>query len=268
MVDEQPSRSTGTKEFYDTLWNKEWRGLPSIGPSCRTRYRLMLRLFERHGLHGKILDIGCGSGDFLGLLKADRRNTLYGMDVSPAALAIAAQKDFVHKTFVGDLIRREDIPEEMFDAIVASEVLEHIDDYELAIRNISGILRDGGHLLLTVPYRQKYWTAHDDFSGHVRRFEPGELEAALRETGFFVTTSYSWGNFIYNLYYHFFLRRQDPKAVMKDTQSRSKRIVGTLLYHAFKIDDLLAFGHQGRRLVVLAQKGAHKRRDSDLHRSG
>ncbi len=256
MTDRQAEQPQDAKEFYNTLWSKEWRGLPSIGPSCRTRYRLMLQLFKKHDLHGKILDIGCGSGDFLGLLKADRRNTLCGMDVSSAALAIASHKGFVHKMFIGDLTKREDIPKDVFDVIVASEVLEHIDDYKLAMRNISCILRNGGYLLITVPFRQKYWTSHDDFSGHVRRFEPDELEDALRKDGFSITTSYSWGRLIYNAYYHLFLRRQDPKQVMKDTTSLSKRLAGAMLYQAFKIDDLLAFGHQGRRLIILAQKGS------------
>lgn len=243
-----------TKVFYDTLWSEEWKDLPSVGPSCRTRYRIMLNLFKKNDLHGKILDIGCGSGDFLGMLKFDSRNSLFGMDVSAAALTIAKQKDFVQNTFVGDLTKKEDIPQESFDVIVASEVLEHIGDYKLALKHVCAILRPGGHMIITVPYRQKYWTPHDDFSGHIRRFEPDELESALREAGFLIKTSYSWGSMVYNLYYQFFLRKQNPQTVMKNTQSRLKRFAGSVLYHMFKVDDLFTFGHQGRRLVLFAQK--------------
>lgn len=243
--------------FYDNLWNKEWKDLAAIGPSCRTRYRLMMKLFKKHNLHGKILDIGCGSGDFLGLLQKDARNTLYGMDVSTAALELAKQRSFIKTTFVGDLTNEKHVahlPHGTFDVIVASEVLEHIPDYEKAIANVHRMLANGGSFVITVPYRQKYWTAHDDFSGHVRRFEPGQLEAALKEKGFSIVSSHSWGCLLYNAYYHFFLRKQDPKKVMANATSRLKRWMSSLLYHALKIDDVFSFGQQGRRLIILARK--------------
>ena len=123
---------------------------------------------------GRILDIGSGTAP-----------------VSPD----------LSRTVVADLseeaLRHIDVPEKIvasitalpfapgsFDCIVCSEVLEHVRDDMLGIREMRRVLKTGGVLVATVPYQQRFWAEDDEYVGHVRRYEPGELEEKLRAGGF------------------------------------------------------------------------------------
>jgi SAM-dependent methyltransferase len=67
--------------------------------------------------------------------------------------------------------------------IICSEVLEHIDDDQAAIRELSRVLRPGGRLVLTVPLHQYYWRSDDTAVGHFRRYHPESLVRELSSVG-------------------------------------------------------------------------------------
>jgi SAM-dependent methyltransferase len=67
--------------------------------------------------------------------------------------------------------------------IVCSEVLEHIDDDQAALRELSRALRPGGRLILTVPLYQYYWRGDDTAVGHYRRYDPDVLIRDLASAG-------------------------------------------------------------------------------------
>ncbi|GAF92163.1 unnamed protein product, partial [marine sediment metagenome] len=71
-----------------------------------------------------------------------------------------------------------------FESVVCVNVLEHIDNQEAALHNMFDILRPGGHLVLLVPRGKKLFGSLDQLVGHVRRYEPDELRAILRDNGF------------------------------------------------------------------------------------
>ena len=71
-----------------------------------------------------------------------------------------------------------------FDCILCSEVLEHVADDSKAVSELRKILKAGGTLVITVPFQKRYWGEDDDYVGHVRRYEPGELEEKLKKAGF------------------------------------------------------------------------------------
>jgi SAM-dependent methyltransferase len=75
------------------------------------------------------------------------------------------------------------LPEGGFAAVLAFEVLEHIEDDERVVAEVARLLRPGGHLVLSVPIRQSRWTTLDDVCGHVRRYEPQDLAALLSRHG-------------------------------------------------------------------------------------
>ena len=106
----------------------------------------------------KILEIGCGNGSFLKLVR-DRLNLdidCYGIDLNPGAIeyarTIAGENVFYMDFF-------EDNPKfeiESFDIICFFEVLEHQTDLKRFMQKTTGLLRPGGFLMGSVPNREKY----------------------------------------------------------------------------------------------------------------
>jgi SAM-dependent methyltransferase len=62
-----------------------------------------------------------------------------------------------------DVRRMPEVPDATYDCVFCSGVLEHVDDYEAAMREITRILRPGGTLLLGLPFRQAIHLAPTDY---------------------------------------------------------------------------------------------------------
>ena len=105
-----------------------------------------------------ILDIGCGSGALLFFLRGVYpEKQYYGIDVSPLAIEKASQKNAGNMSPVTFLVAdiEKDVPfeKEMFDLVIAHEVIEHFVDPEKAIFNIAETLKPGGFFFLLAPNR-------------------------------------------------------------------------------------------------------------------
>ncbi len=77
-----------------------------------------------------------------------------------------------------------------FNCIICSEVLEHVEEDTRALSEMKRVLAPGGTLIITVPFQKKYWGEDDDFVGHKRRYESGELEEKLKDAGFSTVKTY------------------------------------------------------------------------------
>lgn len=80
-----------------------------------------------------------------------------------------------------------------FAAVLAFEVLEHVEDDEGLLEEIARVLRPGGVFLLSTPIRMSRWSPLDEVCGHVRRYEPEELFRLLRARGFEIE-GYLWSS--------------------------------------------------------------------------
>lgn len=80
-----------------------------------------------------------------------------------------------------------------FDLLCALDIIEHVDDDEGAMAELSRVAADGAVLLLSTPLHQAWWTPFDDFVGHRRRYEPAAMVAFLARHGFTVTHSAVFG---------------------------------------------------------------------------
>lgn len=102
----------------------------------------------------KILDAGCGDGFYLHLLSNLKTPlVLTGVDHDPLALESARQNLKRKKINLvqADLMGRLPFPDQYFDKIVLSEVLEHIPREKEVLLELSRILKTGGLLVLSVP---------------------------------------------------------------------------------------------------------------------
>lgn len=145
----------------------------------------------------RLLDLGCGEGRHVIAAYALDGVDAVGVDLSRDDLATARQRltdfagsdgsDALFALLVGDAL---DLPfgEGSFDAVICSEVLEHIPDWRGAVSEIARVLKPGGQLCISVPRpwceRICWWLSseyHEAPGGHVRIFSIPVLDAAVRE---------------------------------------------------------------------------------------
>jgi 2-polyprenyl-3-methyl-5-hydroxy-6-metoxy-1,4-benzoquinol methylase len=74
---------------------------------------------------GRVLDVGCSSGNFSRILKDEWGCEVHGIEVNPKAAEIAAEK--IDRVFCGDAIDvLSEVPENYYDLITMNDVLEHL----------------------------------------------------------------------------------------------------------------------------------------------
>ena len=148
------------------------------------RRDMLLRFFEKYDVpkNAYILDIGCAGGSFLIDLKNRGYNNLYALDYSAEAIELARPRG-IENAFVMDGHNPE-FSEEMFDVIISSDSLEHLERDEIALGNWYRILKKGGLGFILVPAYNFLWTAHDDINYHFRRYTRSGLVKKVRVAGF------------------------------------------------------------------------------------
>lgn len=70
-----------------------------------------------------------------------------------------------------------------FDAVLAFEILEHVEDDQQVLDEIARVLRPGGVVAVSVPLHEALWSELDEACAHVRRYEPEELWGKLHKAG-------------------------------------------------------------------------------------
>jgi SAM-dependent methyltransferase len=91
------------------------------------------------------------------------------------------------------LVSKLPYPDHVFGLVCALDIIEHVDDDDGALSEISRVAMPGAAFLLSVPLHPSYWTPFDDMVGHRRRYEPARLIAKLAQHGFAVERSAVFG---------------------------------------------------------------------------
>jgi ubiquinone/menaquinone biosynthesis C-methylase UbiE len=147
--------------------------------------RLMDQIIDGEAV--QLLDLGCGTGAnlrfFCGHIGSGGRVT--ALDYSPLALDFAKQaiRDLPVSLLRGDALKLP-FPDAGFDIVSMLDVLEHLRDDDVALREVHRVLRPGGHLVWSVPAYKKLWSRHDVALQHYRRYERLELQQLLKRHGF------------------------------------------------------------------------------------
>lgn len=188
MMFADPLRETG--ETYDEGYYRQGHHLddPRRRELFEQRYEDVIAHLEPPG---RILDVGCGTGDFL-VVCAEHGWETVGVDVSPYAARISAERSG-GEAHGG---RLEDAPLQpgSFDVIHMHHVLEHVADPVDVLQRIRGLLRPGGRLVLEVPNERnlinlamrlqgKAMLPSDQPPTHLLFFDPPSLRAAVSAAG-------------------------------------------------------------------------------------
>jgi len=139
----------------------------------------------------RILDVGCGSGRFLSILRdfGSPAWELEGVDFDEGALARCEARGFrVHRGRVEDL--SGDV--ERFDAVVMLQLIEHVEDPAKICERVFELLAPGGCFIIETPnlggldyalFRGQVW-GHYHFPRHWNLFSSAALRRMLEERGF------------------------------------------------------------------------------------
>lgn len=122
-----------------------------------------------------LLDIGCGDGRFLKeAAEIYTGKKLSGIDKSPRAIALARRLNPEIRFETVDIL--DSPPTEKWDVVTMLEVLEHIppSDLSLFLGTAAGLIKTGGHLVLTVPHVNEKLS-----DKHYQHFNPQKLEELL-----------------------------------------------------------------------------------------
>lgn len=158
------------------------------------RAKKIIKALKAAGRFESIADLGCGYHALL-LKKIvaafPEIKKAVGLDLS---VPIASNNDKI-QFIKADLSRRLPLPDESFDALACSAVIEHLIDYRTFIGECRRALKPGGCLVLTSPAPalkcvleflafRLGWLNQEEISDHKRYFSAGDLKKISGESGF------------------------------------------------------------------------------------
>ena len=194
---------------------------------------LIKKLILRSGLPtgSRFLDIGCGRGRILDILLGFGFHGV-GIDTQEVCL------DICRKRLQGKNIEFQSNLDEVhgiFDLIIMSSVLEHIEDDQEFLIRISKYLRKGGYFLFTVPGDKRLYGRRDIAYGHYRRYEKEELIEKLNKADLQIHTLWSYGiNMISKVYRMIIKKELDQNEANDKLGNTSKSAIESDGFHKIK----------------------------------
>ncbi len=167
---------------YHTLEERHWW--------FASRRDMVLRLIGDISPDTAILEVGCSGGPLLLKLAEMGCTDLTGIDVSDAAIELSHKRGFENTSVMDGANLTFD--DQRFDLLIASDVLEHIEDHERALAEWYRVLRPGGRAIIFVPALQWLWSKHDTINHHYRRYRSSSLSKVSEAAGFKVKRNGYW----------------------------------------------------------------------------
>lgn len=175
-----------------------WESLPAdTAPEGFARRRAFL--LAHVGSGERVLDLGCGAGEFSAALAQAGARPI-GVDVAAEALRRAAARAPGRDLRLWRAGEALPVDDNAVDVVWAGEVIEHVADVAPWLSEVRRVLRPRGTLLLTTPHHgpltllglalsPRRFAAHfDPRSDHLRFFSPRTLRALLDDLGFDVAS--------------------------------------------------------------------------------
>lgn len=227
--------------FYEKSWQK-WEDMKKFGPAslhCRRISKKMIKNLS----YKSVLDIGCGQGSLLLELKKENKGKeFYGLDISEKAISLAKKKAPFAKFFILDIQKNH--LKKKFDLIITSEILEHLEDDQKALKNIRKMSKN--YLLVyTLKGRMR---PKEIEVGHVRNYSEKELLDKIKKAGFLIKKVINWGFPFYSPLYRDFLEKF-PSKTTYGKFGFLRKLISKIIYYIFYLNSF----KKGDVIVVLAK---------------
>lgn len=200
------------------------------------RRRLFASLIRKAAIapDATVVDIGTGTGANLRLLKQMGFAKVAGIDPSEDAAHWCAEKG-LGQVQAGD-IRALPLADASVDLLLATDVIEHVDDDKRAVAEIRRVLRPGGTALITVPAFPSLWGLQDIKSHHYRRYRMTPFLQLLERSGLVVESKF---HFNYLLFAPIYAARQVIRGLRIELGSENEvnnPLLNRLLGLIFRLD--------------------------------
>jgi ubiquinone/menaquinone biosynthesis C-methylase UbiE len=175
--------------FDDEHWLLRWAFNRLQQDQARRRVRQIEKVTGRLAMGTRVLDVGCGRGEFMARLKRERRCRCTGIDINQAVLE-RVQGELGIGVLHGTLAQAE-CPTASFDLVAMTEYLEHESRPRQVLEEAQRVVKPGGFLAIEVPditgppgrwFGDHWWQL--DAPRHVTFFSPHTLTLMLQDCGF------------------------------------------------------------------------------------
>lgn len=225
------------KEYYDLERNHWW---------FRARERIISNLTKKlirknfSSLEEiSILNIGCSTGRSSEYLSEFGKVT--SIEYDEFCCEFAREKtglEIIHGS-----ITELPFSKEKFNLVCAFDVIEHVEDDQLAVNEMKRVLKENGIIFITVPAFMSLWSHHDEINQHFKRYKLGEVNSLFEND--------KKGKRIFSSYFNFFLflpiylfRKlsnllklgDKRKGAGSDFETFNPGLVNTLLYYLMKTE--------------------------------
>jgi SAM-dependent methyltransferase len=181
-------KGVSQEQFYEEFFTENDAEMFGAGGDLRRKYRaevLQPAAWARMPRDARVIDIGCGTGDNLRYIIRDDA-TFFGIEYARETAAIATRTLGARAEIRVGSAAAMPYRDGHFDFAMCIEVLEHMEQDERALGEIARVLRPGGSLIITLPYR--YWFAsYFPLMGHFRHYTRSYLVNMLNRHGFVVS---------------------------------------------------------------------------------
>ncbi len=248
-----PRKANGTADDWDAHWD-DYASSAEENPAQRFRRRVVFDLLERDGPPMRLLDIGAGQGDLLaGAVERWPSCAVAGVELSGAGVAEARRKAPSANVVQADLLHATPAIAARLgwaSHAVCSEVLEHVEQPAVLLRNARPLLAPGCRIVITVPGGPR--SAFDKHIGHRRHFTRTALGEVLADAGLTDIRVEAAGFPAFNLYKLVVLLR--GKRLIEDAKAATPSGATTVVTRAFDrlFDGASGRGRFGWQLVATA----------------
>lgn len=227
------------RDSWDQHWS-DYAASAQANPAQRFRrllIRKFLHAFSQPGQR-RIVDLGSGQGDLARELRSEfPQAELLGVELSTIGIDVARQKTPSAVFRQQDLLRPVPATEPYrgwATCAVCAEVLEHVDDPVLFLRNAAAYMDCGCTLVVTVPGGPM--SEFDRHIGHRKHYSTADLRGVLEAAGFSIQTTEAAGFPFFNLYRMTVILR--GKALIADVSRNPSifaKVAGTALMGLFRV---------------------------------
>jgi 2-polyprenyl-3-methyl-5-hydroxy-6-metoxy-1,4-benzoquinol methylase len=151
--------------------------------------------YEKALVSPSVLDVGCATGALINYLR-DRGWSVTGVEISPCAQYAQKERTLDVRTVP---LEENNFPPECFDTVLASHLIEHLNDPFSFLKEVNRILKKDGRFFITTPnisgmqarlFRGRWRSAIFD---HLYLFSIRTLSKMLKKAGFQIEKTATWG---------------------------------------------------------------------------